>query len=121
MPWYQSWGSSFADQTSNDEWKKVMGHENVITLDEMPGWDKYTDVEEALAENGVAVYPNPVKDNLMIVADNASVKVMDIAGRVIASAAVNGTSSISTSAWMKGVYTVIVSSENGENFFKIVK
>ncbi len=119
MPWYQSWSSGFADQTSDDEWKKVMGHENVITLDEMPGWDKYTSVKEVQA--GAVVYPNPVKDNMTIVAENAAVKVMDIAGRTIASTTVNGTATISTSAWMNGIYAVVVSSDNGDKIFKVVK
>lgn len=121
MPWYQSWGSSFADQTSNDEWKKVMGHENVITLDEMPGWKNYTEVEQSQAKSDVAIYPNPVKENLTVVADNAVVEIIDIAGRTIASATVNGQTSVSAKEWNKGVYTVVVSTENGNQIFKIVK
>lgn len=42
MPWYQSWGASFADQTSAATWKSNMEHEAIITLDEMPGWGTYT-------------------------------------------------------------------------------
>lgn len=121
MPWYQSWDSKFADQTSDDEWTKVMGHENVITLDEMPGWDKYTTVEQAIANNGIAIYPNPVKDNLTVVAENASIMIFDIAGRVIVSESVKGQISIPTNKWTKGVYTAIVASEQNDEIFKIVK
>lgn len=45
MPWYQSWSSGFVDQTSNDQWKKCMSDERVITLDRMPGWDNYSAIE----------------------------------------------------------------------------
>lgn len=45
MPWYQSWSGGFVDQTSKDEWKKCMSDERIITLDRMPGWDKYSDIE----------------------------------------------------------------------------
>lgn len=121
MPWYQSWGSSFADQTSNDEWKKVMGHKNVITLDEMPGWKTYTEVEQSQTKSDVAIYPNPVKENLTVVADNALVEIVDIAGRTIASATVNGQASVSAKEWNKGVYAVVVSTENGKQIFKVVK
>lgn len=42
MPWYQSWSGNFMDQTTEDVWKANMADECTITLDEMPGWDKYT-------------------------------------------------------------------------------
>lgn len=45
MPWYQSWSGGFVDQTSKDEWKKCMSDERIITLDQMPGWDKYSGIE----------------------------------------------------------------------------
>lgn len=45
MPWYQSWNGGFVDQTSKEEWKKCMSDERIITLDRMPGWDKYSDIE----------------------------------------------------------------------------
>ena len=106
---------------SNDEWKKVMNHEKVISLDEMPGWDNYTSAAQVQVDNDVVLYPNPVKDVLMVVAENASVKIIDIAGRTIASASVNGQTSISTKDWNKGVYMAVVTSKQGEGFFKIIK
>lgn len=41
MPWYQSWGGKFLDQTVDAVWKANMQDSCTITLDEMPGWDKY--------------------------------------------------------------------------------
>ena len=43
MPWYQSWSGKFVDKTSADEWKKCMGDERVITLEDLSeGWGTYT-------------------------------------------------------------------------------
>jgi hypothetical protein len=42
MPWYSTWGGKWPGQTSNDVWKSNMADERVITLEDMPGWDKYT-------------------------------------------------------------------------------
>ena len=42
MPWYSTWGGKWPGQTSNDVWKNNMADERVITLEDMPGWDKYT-------------------------------------------------------------------------------
>lgn len=42
MPWYGTWGGKYIGQTKNEVWKSNMESDRVITLDEMPGWDKYT-------------------------------------------------------------------------------
>jgi len=42
MPWYQSWGGKFLDQTVDAVWKANMADPCTITLDEMPGWGSYT-------------------------------------------------------------------------------
>ncbi len=42
MPWYQTWDGKFLNQTVDAVWKANVESECVITLDEMPGWDKYT-------------------------------------------------------------------------------
>lgn len=42
MAWFNSWSNGFIDQTSNAVWQANMASDKIITLDEMPGWDKYT-------------------------------------------------------------------------------
>ena len=42
MPWYSTWGGKWPGQTSNAVWKSNMDDARVITIDDMPGWDKYT-------------------------------------------------------------------------------
>lgn len=45
MPWYQTWNGRFVDKTSNDEWKKCMNDERIITLEDLSsGWDNYTSI-----------------------------------------------------------------------------
>ncbi|MCR5568546.1 MAG: cellulase family glycosylhydrolase [Paludibacteraceae bacterium] len=41
MPWYNSWGGGFIDQTSKSLWQSAMSSDAIITLDEMPGWGTY--------------------------------------------------------------------------------
>ena len=42
MPWYQSWSGKYLDQTVNAVWKANMESPCTISLESMPGWDKYT-------------------------------------------------------------------------------
>ncbi len=49
MPWYQTWSGKFLDQTVNAVWKANMESSCTISLEDMPGWDKYT-----ISENPVA-------------------------------------------------------------------
>lgn len=35
MPWYQTWGGNFVNQTSADEWRKCMNDPRVITLEDV--------------------------------------------------------------------------------------
>lgn len=46
MPWYNSWSGGFIDQTSASLWKSAMSSDLIITLDEMPGWGTYQEVED---------------------------------------------------------------------------
>ncbi|MBK9577980.1 MAG: T9SS type A sorting domain-containing protein [Fibrobacterota bacterium] len=57
MPWYQSWGSKFLDQTVDAVWKANMADPCVITLDEMPGWSAYalSNAPVAACANGYAL------------------------------------------------------------------
>ena len=41
MPWYHTWNSKFIDQTPDAVWKSNMDDERVLSLEDMPGWDKY--------------------------------------------------------------------------------
>jgi len=57
MPWYQSWGGKFLDQTVDAVWKANMADSCTITLDEMPGWAAYSlsSTKVAACTNGYAL------------------------------------------------------------------
>nr|AGS52097.1 mannan endo-1,4-beta-mannosidase [uncultured bacterium contig00029] len=40
MPWYREWTNSPTHNVASD-WDKIMNHEYVITLEDMPGWNNY--------------------------------------------------------------------------------
>ena len=42
MPWYGTWSGKWPGQTANSVWKSNMDDERVLTIEKMPGWDKYT-------------------------------------------------------------------------------
>lgn len=55
MPWYDSWGDTkFISQTAPAVMKANMADPCTITLDEMPGWDKYTISTTPAADCAVA-------------------------------------------------------------------
>lgn len=42
MPWYGDYAmDGWAHDNTAEDWKSIMNHDFVITLDEMPGWDNY--------------------------------------------------------------------------------
>jgi beta-mannanase len=47
MPWYESWSGGYVSQTAASVWQKNLADERIITLDKMPGWDKYTETATA--------------------------------------------------------------------------
>lgn len=72
----------------------------------------------------VVIYPNPVEDQLNVVASTDAemeVKVLSLAGMVVAEATLRSGESIDLSSIDKGVYTLFVKSEAGMTVMKIVK
>jgi beta-mannanase len=47
MPWYDSWSAGYVSQTAASVWQKNLADERIITLDEMPGWDNYSEAASA--------------------------------------------------------------------------
>lgn len=42
MPWYNTWGSGFLNQTADNVWAKNLKDPRIIGLGKMPGWANYT-------------------------------------------------------------------------------
>jgi len=74
---------------------------------------------------GCIVYPNPVKDRLVIKMaqpEEALVTVMDLSGRIVLTTIITGTlNSIQTDAWGYGVYTVQVAASDRKSVFRVKK
>ena len=52
MPWYQTWGGGFVNQTSKEQWTKTMNDDRVITLEDLSGgWDSYSGVNSPRYDN----------------------------------------------------------------------
>jgi hypothetical protein len=41
MPWYSAWSGTWPGQTSETVWKSNMDDERILSLEDMPGWEKY--------------------------------------------------------------------------------
>ena len=52
MPWYESpsWNGGYVSQTAASVWQKNLADERIITLEDMPGWDNYTEAANATNE-----------------------------------------------------------------------
>ncbi|GAB5417418.1 MAG: hypothetical protein Crog4KO_30000 [Crocinitomicaceae bacterium] len=78
--------------------------------------------EEQIA---VSIFPNPATDNFTVKLDesaNGSIQVVDVQGKVVASQNVTGQAetTVDASALAAGIYTVLVSTENGVATKKVV-
>jgi hypothetical protein len=54
MPWYESWSGGYVSQTSEEVWKATMADERIITLDEMPGWNTFTEYVDPICTENAA-------------------------------------------------------------------
>jgi trimeric autotransporter adhesin len=78
--------------------------------------------EEIVANHNV--YPNPVKDELVIeVSENAEVQIYDIAGSPVRQSTLvaGGTAVVNTSGWTHGVYIVNIKSLHSRQTVKVFK
>jgi mannan endo-1,4-beta-mannosidase len=123
MPWNNEFTMDlWADHNKAADWNVTMNHEYVITLDEMPGWDRYTPPDPLAIRHPAADYDQKFtfKQN-RIGFDRypaaASVELLDINGRRIAAVNRNqmaaGMQQLDMGNVAKGVYLVRFRSSNG--------
>ena len=123
MPWYGDYAmEGWANDNTKESWKTVMNNEYTLTLEDMPGWDKYEMQEVPTIVNkgvsGVAKASaslSVIGKNLQISVlnnatnDTAKVAIFDMQGNQVMSYAINGTSaSINLSEIAAGQYIVKV-------------
>lgn len=80
MPWYgdytmDGWAH---DNTAND-WKHIMNHEYVITLDEMPGWEDYSVLSKMrLSKDELSVISISHRSNNIEISTGGMVKAVEL-------------------------------------------
>ena len=72
MPWYGTWSGKWPGQTSNSVWKSNMEDERVLTIDKMPGWDKYAPSAPQNTNNGNSSAIDPNSSSSSITPANSS-------------------------------------------------
>ena len=123
MPWYGDYAmEGWANDNTKESWKTVMNNEYTLTLEDMPGWDKYEMQEVptivnkgvsgvAKASASLSVIGKNLQISVLNNAANATAKVaiFDMQGNQVMSYAINGTSaSINLSEIAAGQYIVKV-------------
>ena len=123
MPWYGDYAmEGWANDNTKESWKTVMNNEYTLTLEDMPGWDKYEMQEVptivnkgvsgvAKASASLSVIGKNLQIRVLNNAANATAKVaiFDMQGNQVMNYAINGTSaSINLSEIAAGQYIVKV-------------
>lgn len=54
MPWYNTWGSGFLNQTADNIWAANLKDPRIISLSRMPGWSSVTSVPFKARQSGSA-------------------------------------------------------------------
>jgi hypothetical protein len=75
-------------------------------------------------QNNIAVYPNPAEKYFVVsgLAKGTLISICDMAGRKIKTVTATGSKEkIETTGFTKGNYTITVSSETGERYYKLTK
>ena len=123
MPWYGDYAmEGWANDNTKESWKTVMNNEYTLTLEDMPGWDKYEMQEvptivnkgvsgDAKASASLSVIGKNLQISVLNNAANTTAKVaiFDMQGNQVMSYAINGTSaSINLSEIVAGQYIVKV-------------
>ena len=124
MPWYGDYAmEGWANDNNAESWKIVMNNEYTLTLEDMPGWDKYeivtpptTGFKNTLNAQKIATSLSVIGKNLQIsvpglnaASANARVVIFDMQGNQVMSRTINGTkASINLSGIAAGQYIVKV-------------
>jgi mannan endo-1,4-beta-mannosidase len=126
MPW---WGEYTRDEEHNplSLWQKILDHEYVLTLDEMPDLRAYVKQNDdgtnssSHIDNKVNVFPSYFSTELNIKSDKQirQVSIYDLSGNIIQTIFTeNNTLTIPTNDFKPGVYLI---KTNSNKTFKVIK
>ena len=113
MPWYSSWSGPWPGQTANSVWKSNMEDDRIITFEDMPGWDTYTQsasITARTATNANLLLRNNSLTLNIAKSGTISLDVFDLQGNRVTSlykgALSVGTHQFSLSGMARGSYLV---------------
>jgi mannan endo-1,4-beta-mannosidase len=117
MPWYGDFVRN-SKYNSLTLWKKIMAHDYVITLDEMPDLKTYvqetiTNTEKLPDAGTIEIYPTKIHDNLNIDSKKkiGMIKVINITGQVVMEDySDNNSAVVSVERLRQGLYYIKVGS-----------
>jgi mannan endo-1,4-beta-mannosidase len=70
MPWYGDYTFAYGGHNSVADWNKIMNHDYVITLDEMPGWASYYPPPEKKIR--IEIFSDSGVDSIKVINDTDS-------------------------------------------------
>ncbi len=127
MPWYGDHTIPSGNNPHNtvEFWRKIMAHESVLTLDEMPTFRtnvgipamatkaSHVNISASHAQGTVTVQSN---ENIQ------QIRVMNINGSLIEEIKKEGHAiNLNSSSWKKGVYLLVIKTDSGESIHKMIK
>ena len=116
MPWYGDYAmEGWANDNTAESWKTVMNNDYIITLEDMPGWDKY-EMQTALAarpaKSAEAIF---LVDSELQVNLNAPARLalFNMQGNRVLTKDMSGSGTVSLSRLARGLY---IAQLKGKNF-----
>jgi len=117
---YKYFSDAFGDGWAGAEWdgdpNRVINIAGDMTVNDIFGDKPVSVVENELAEQGINLFPNPVRNKLYVEnsAQIKEVRIFDLTGRLVMSQVVNNnTATVSVSEFKTGVYIMQVMTVNG--------
>ena len=114
MPWYGDYAmEGWANDNTAESWKTVMNNDYIITLEDMPGWDKY-EMQTTVVAKAVRSAPTlllagrELQVNLNAAAQFA---IYDLQGNRVLAKKMNGSGTIALSHLARGPYIVKISGQ----------
>lgn len=123
MPWYNTWGSGFLNQTPDAAWAKNLKDPRIISLGRMPGWATYSTKATPKVSRGPSSVGITLRGRILTIrADQASsVTLYDHRGhRVVTHRQAAGTMTYNLQGLTKGLYLVQVDGKQYQDARRVV-
>ncbi|OWV14538.1 glycosyl hydrolase [Fibrobacter sp. UWB5] len=123
MPWYGDYAmEGWANDNNAESWKTVMNNDYIITLEDMPGWDKYEMQPTAIATSkkaapAIRLVGHDLQVNLN--ASTAQISIYDLQGNRVLAKKMSQNGTIALSRLARGPYLVKIQANGLTQSLKI--